>query len=503
MDEAAAARRSDAKKASREAGVYAYSRVAASLLILLLPVVGSRVYSTSELAFVIAIALLHETAMAIGSLGIADAVFYFIGRDPTGARRVVRQTSALLLAFAVPTIGAVMLAGWVMSTQEVNVIPALPWLAFVLLIELPTQPAVNQLIASGHASLASALFSGFVVLRMIAILLPGVVGIDVGWVPVIMAFTGLTRLLAHIVIVKSFFPLEPGEGRESWAVRKSFRDILLFAIPAGAALVAGKLNPQIDKYAASFFLGERAFAEYGVAAFELPLVTLVPYAIAAVMQARYVRLYMAGDVAGLRELWFATVRKTALIVVPLAMMTIAVGYDLVHVLTGGKYPDAAIPFRILTIVLLHRIAAYSSILQAVNRPRDVMVSSMLLLASNLVLAYPMTALFGYPGPALSSVIAVVPAFWYVLWRIGAIFGGGIRDALPWRYYAEVLVVAGVLALAVWFGVDFLPWKPAARLIAACVTYVVLFVPIGLALRLIHREDLHYLWQWLTLGMLKK
>jgi hypothetical protein len=128
---------------------------------------------------------------------------------------------------------------------------------------------------------------------------------------------------------------------------------------------------------------------------------------------------------------------------------------------------------------------------------------MLLLASNLVLAYPMTALFGYPGPALSSVIAVVPAFWYVLWRIGAIFGGGIRDALPWRYYAEVLVVAGVLALAVWFGVDFLPWKPAARLIAACVTYVVLFVPIGLALRLIHREDLHYLWQWLTLGMLKK
>jgi len=44
MDDPAAARKTDVKLASREAGVYAYSRVVASLLILLLPVVGTRFY---------------------------------------------------------------------------------------------------------------------------------------------------------------------------------------------------------------------------------------------------------------------------------------------------------------------------------------------------------------------------------------------------------------------------------------------------------------------------
>jgi len=87
-------------------------------------------------------------------------------------------------------------------------------------------------------------------------------------------------------------------------------------------------------------------------------------------------------------------------------------------------------------------------------------------------------------------------------KIGAIFGGGIQDALPWGYYAKVLVVSGLLALAVWFGVDLLPVRAGVRLVVGMAAYVLVFVPLALALRLMHREDLHYLWQWLTLRMLK-
>jgi O-antigen/teichoic acid export membrane protein len=509
MDDAAAARKSDARKASREAGVYAYSRVAASLLIVLLPVVGARIYEPHELAYVLAIALLHESAMAIGSLGLADSVFYFIGRDPSGARMVVRQTTFLLVAVAIPTIAAMAFAGYAMTGVELvtghefDVWAAVPWLALVLLIELPTQPAVNQLIASGHSRLASALFSGFVVLRMIAILVPGIFGLHVEWVPIIMAVSGLTRLLAHVWIVRHYFPMLPTDPRAAWASWGRFKQILAFALPAGAAMVAGKINPQIDKYAANFFLDQKAFTEYGLAAFELPLVTLVPYAIAAVMQARYVRLYMAGDITGLRELWFTTVRKTALLVVPLTAMAIAVGHDLVVLLFRREYSDASVPFRIMTIVLLHRVAAYSSILQAVNRPRDVMVSAFLLIASNVLLAYPLTALFGYPGPAMSAVIAVLPAWAYVLWRIGVIFGGGIREALPWGFYGKILVLSGVLGVVVWAVVGLIPTRPGIRVLIGMLGYAALFVPAGRATRLIEKDDLHYIWQWLTLQMMRR
>jgi O-antigen/teichoic acid export membrane protein len=494
----------DVKKAAREAGIYAYSRVAASLLVVLMPVIGTRIYEKTELAFVVAIALLHEGAMAIGSLGIADAVFYFIGRDPDGARKVVRQTSLLLVFFTLPAILGMGAAGWMMSRDDLDLIPALPWLALVLLIELPTQPAVNQMIASGHARVASALFVIFVVLRTIALLLPGAVGLDVTWVPIIMAFTGLARLGAHVVIVRKVFPMREGERRDVWAQRARFKEILAFALPAGAALIAGKINPQVDKIAAQLFLGTEALAEYGVAAFELPLVTLVPYAVAAVMQARYVRLFMAHDIPGLRALWIATVRKTALIVVPLAVMTIAVGRDLVIVLSQPEYANAALPFRILTIVLLHRVAAYSSILQAVNQPRAVMISSFFLIGTNVLLTWPLTRIFGYPGPALASVIAVIPAWLYVLWRIGAVLGVGIRGALPWGYYGRVLGFAGVIGLGVWLAVAYgFDARPGVKLAVGIVGYLVLFLPLGRVVGLVEKGDTKYMIEWLTLQMLKK
>jgi O-antigen/teichoic acid export membrane protein len=503
MDDAAAARKSDAKKASREAGVYAYSRVAASLLILVLMVVGARVYSKPELAYVTMILLLYESAMAIGSLGLADAVFYFIGRDPGGARMVVRQTSFLLLSVAIPVIAVTMVAGVIISDAELDLRPVLPWIAVVLLLELPTQPAVNQLIATGHARLASGLFVGLAVMRTGALLAPGIFGFDVEHVAKIMVGVGLCRLAVHLIVVKKFFPLEPGERRGHWAVKKRLKEILWFALPAGAALIAGKLNPQIDKYAVQLMLGVNDLAEYSVAAFELPLITLVPYAVAAVMQARYVRFYMAGDIASLRELWFASIRKTALIVVPLATMCIALGEEMVTVIAGHEYARAGLPFQIFTIVVLHRIAAYSSILQSVNQTRAVMVSSLLLVLTNLALAYPLTKLFGYPGPAISSVVAVAPAWAYVLWRIGAVLGGGIRGALPWRFYLQVLAVGAVCALATWLVVDQLPYRAGARLGIGAALYVTLFIVAGRLLRFIHADDLEYLGQWLTLRMLKK
>jgi O-antigen/teichoic acid export membrane protein len=495
--------RSDREKASREAGIYAYSRVASSVLVLLLPVIGARVYTKTELAFVIAVALLHEASMAIGSLGLADAVFYFIGRDPGGARLIVRQTSFLLLVSALPVTGAMMLAGWAMSSGELDLVPSLPWLALVLLIELPTQPAVNQMIASGHARIASGLFVGFVLLRTVSLLVPGIAGAGVEWVPIVMGLTGLTRLIAHVIIVRGVFPLQAGQGTGDWMVKRRMREILWFALPAGAALIAGKINPQIDKFAAKIFLGTDALAEYGVAAFELPLVTLVPYAVAAVMQARYVRFYMNNDLDGLRNLWFDTVRKTALLVVPLSMLTIAVGRDLVIVLAEPAYADAALPFRILTIVLLHRVAAYSSILQAINQPRAVLVGSVFMIVTNTILTWPLTLLFGYPGPAIASVVAVAPAWLYSLWRIGEAMGGGIRDALPWRDYTRLLVVAGAVALAVWLAMLEVDLRSGYRLAIGAVVYAALFIVAGRALRMISREDLKYLGEWLTLRMLRK
>jgi O-antigen/teichoic acid export membrane protein len=490
------------RQAARNAGIYAYSRIIAALLGFLVVALGARIYSEYEFAYVGAVLLAYNTALAVGTLGLADAVFYFIGRDAEAGKHIVRQITLLLSVIAIPAIAITCAASWATSDAELDIVPALPWIALVLAIELPTQAAVNQLIATRHVGLASGLVVGLALLMALAMLVPGLVGWSVTIVPIAMVVAASFRLLVHFGIMRRFFPLDPGHARAEWLDRGRLREILYFALPAGVGMLAGRLNPQIDKYAARVFFDLESFNNYNAAAHEIPLITQIPYAIAAVMQTRYVRLYHDGDQQALRELWNHNVRKTAVIVVPMAMAIIALGRDFVVLFFGPEFADAALPFQIFTAVILHRVAGYGQMLQSINRTRVIMISAVMLVVGNALLTVPMTILFGFPGPALASVVALIPPMLFTLSQIGKAFGRGLVDALPWRFYGSVLALSAVLGVGVWFGLQQLSLGVGGRLSLGLVAYAAAFVGSGRMLGLISGDDLRYVWSWLTLRIFK-
>jgi O-antigen/teichoic acid export membrane protein len=497
---------SDAKKASRDAGIYTYSRLAGSLFVLLALALGARLYSTAEFAYVSAVLLLYESAVTLGSLGLSDSVFFLIGKDPGKASHVVRQTSLLLLAVALPVIGVVWAIGAGMSTGSgagsTGVAQALPWLAAAIVIELPTQPAINQLLAVGKARLASGLYVSFAALRPVAVVVPPLLALDVSWVPIIMALGGAVRLLVFTSIVRSVFPITSSDETR-WFSWRPMRAILLFALPAGVAALGGQLNPQIDKYVVQMVRGNEDFVLYTAGAWELPLVTLVPYAIGAVMQARYVRLFVDGKHAELRGLWIQTVRKTAIIVLPLSMMLIALAEQAVSVVAGEKYVAAAPLFQIFTLVLLMRVASYGSMLQSIGETRSLLVTSVLLLVTNLALSYPFTIAFGFPGAAIATVCASVPPLLFTLWRISVGMQTSIRHVMPWGFYAGTLIVSAAVAAGVWALARLVGWPAGPTLAAGAAVYLVAYFVIARVLRLIGDEDVKYLRDWLTLRMLRR
>lgn len=478
------------RKDSHSATMYVAARSIAGMLLLVAYIVALRYYDQeTQVPYVLGVLLVYESAIALGSLGLPDAVFYFIGRQPEKAAAIVRQTSALLLAAAVPVTVFAAIAAWVMTSPNVDLIAAIPWLALVILIELPTQPAVNQLIASGHAGTASALFLGFSILRTAAALAPLVLDIPLESIPIAMAVLGTTRLAAHVLILRKLFPMAPGEP---WFDRKMLRTIFLFALPAGLAVTVGKLNPQIDKYVVKLMLGEQVFAEYSAAAIEIPMVTLIPYAIGAVMQVRFVRLYANGERAELARLWHATVKKTMVAVLPLAMVIIALAPDIISVLMTDKYARAVVPFQIFTAVTLHRVAAYGPMLQATNQTPLLFRTSLIILVTNLILTVPLTKLVGFNGAAIATVVANVPAWLLTLSRIGRKMGGGIRIALPWSYYLRGLIVTGLLAIALWIARPYLGERPSIRLGVGVSIYMAGYAIVGRLANFIHADDLWFI-----------
>ncbi len=496
-----AAADSDGRQASKDAGIYTYSRVAGSLFVLLALALGARLYDTAEFAYISALLLLYESAVALGSLGLADAVFYLIGSRPDRAPLVVRQTSFLLAVVAVPVIAIVWAIGAGME-REIPLGPALPWLALTILIELPTQPAINQLLAVGRARLASALYISFAAFRPVAVLLPALSGISVTWMPVMLAAAGLTRLIAHVKIVRGVFPLAAGQTVRAWLDRPALRAIVWFALPAGVAVLGGKLNPQIDKYVVQLVRGNADFVLYTAGAWELPLVTLVPYAIGAVMQARYVRLHLGGHHAELRVLWHQTVRKTSLIVLPLSVMLIVLAREAVTVVAGARYVDAAPLFQLFTLIMLQRVASYGAMLQAIGETRALLVTSTLMLVTNLVLSYPFTIMFGFPGAAIATVCASVPGLVFALRRIAAGMRTNLAGVMPWRFYGATLALALVVAAATWCLKQALPYGAGPRLAIGAAAYLILFFVLGRLARLIADEDVAFLRQWLSLRLLR-
>lgn len=493
---------SDARQASREAGIYTYSRLAGSLFVLLALALGARLYDRAEFAYLSALLLLYESAVALGSLGLADAVFYLIGRYPDQAPVVVRQTSFLLLLVSLPVIAIVWMVGAGMQ-REIPLGPALPWLALTILIELPTQPAVNQLLAVGRARLASALYAGFAGFRTFAVIAPALFGLEITWIPVLMAAAAMLRVGAHAQIVRREFPLAAGQSHRDWLDGPALRAIVWFALPAGVAVLGGKLNPQIDKYVVQLVRGNADFVLYTAAAWEVPLVTLVPYAIGAVMQARYVRLHLAGRPDELRALWHQTVRKTCLIVLPLTMMLIGLAREAVTVVAGERYVAAAPLFQIFSLIMLQRVAAYGPMLQSIGETRTLLVTNGLMLATNLVLSYPFTRLFGFPGAAIATVCATIPPLLFTLWRIARGMQTTIRRVMPWGFYLATLALSSVLAVGVWYLARVLPFAAGARLAIGAAAYLAAFYLAGRALRLIGDADAAYLQQWLTLQTLRR
>ncbi|HWO22278.1 MAG TPA: oligosaccharide flippase family protein [Kofleriaceae bacterium] len=484
----------DHERRSAAAGLYLYSRLAASLLGLATIALATHVYAKTAFAYVATILLMFDTSYALGSLGLAEAVFFFVGREPARAPVVVRQASFLLLVVALPVIAVAMVAGWSLSKPEVDLVPALPWVALALTFALPTQPAINQLLAVGHARAASQLQTLYAALSALAIILPALLGIAVAWTPILLAAATSVRLLVHLWLLRRVFPLADARP---WLVRRELREMLAFSFPAGLATLCGKLNPQIDKYVVYLLLSTEVFAIYTAASWELPLISMIPYAIGAVMQVRYVELYAQRRTDELRALWYENAAKTALAVFPLTVLVLVIAPELIELLFGASYARAALPFQLFTAVLLHRVASYGAMLQATAQTRAILVAAVLLVATNAVLTLPLTYLLGYPGAALATLLAHVPPALWTWSRIGGAMSVGLRGALPWRTLARGLATAGAVGALVWLAKRELPLAAAPRLALGVIAFGLIYIPVARALGVLTPRDLGYIARWLT------
>lgn len=496
---------------SEKAGVVVFARIVTTVIDLAIVIATIQLLTKTDFAIIGYLLMIHEIARNIATLGFPESIFYFFERVSGSAKRgFVLQTSVILLGTAifsavfilgVSFVVPAMLPGWeIESVKQVQYL--LPFMALVTVLEIPTWPVTNILLAADRQKQAAWYELSTSLLTFISLVIPLVLGFGIEGAIYGLSGYAIIRFIGSWIWVHYVLP--PGKLSDS---NISIKRQVNFSVPLGLSSLVSKLNRYADKFIVSILLPATAYAEYTIGAQEVPIIRVIPFAVGSVLISRYVALQIESKKEELLELWYKGVQKVSLMVIPLTFAAIISASDLIALIAESEstqYGNAVLPFQIFNLIVLIRVTNYGSILQAFGDTKGVLYLSINLVVANILLSIPLTIWFGITGTAVGTLIANIYNWVITLKRIGGHMGVPIKHVLPFKFYGNVVLTGALVALPVWyFRFTVISEESAVLgLIISIVVYLALFFLIGSAFGVISKKDRKQFGEWMTMKFLR-
>ncbi|MFZ9443534.1 MAG: lipopolysaccharide biosynthesis protein [Ilumatobacteraceae bacterium] len=246
-----------------------------------------------------------------------------------------------------------------------------------------------------------------------------------------------------------------------------------FCVPLALALTGGVLTRAIDKWMVAVF-DPTALGSYVIAAQEIPLLSVLPYAGATAIAASLSRKLAHGRVEDAFDEWSQQVIAMIDVVVPITLALVVIGPELLRVMSGKSSSTAAVAFQLFTLIGLHRVTEYGAVLRAAGRSADVIKASLVLLVLNGVLAGTGGAIAGMVGVTIGSLCAFVVAWIFALHLLGRVLSKSIGEVFPWLIWMRAIATYSPPMVAVYaFTASIGDWT--TRLGIKCLLLVVVVV----------------------------
>ena len=410
-----------------------------SLLVMLYFV---RTMSADEWAMMAFSLTVYVAALGFGSLSLHESVYFFFTRSGRSDRRgLVLQTTLLLMAGGMLCATLVATTAAVFADHPIIDRASLNWLALAIVFEIATLATPKILLAAERPTTSALYSSGMAIAQLLALSVPVFLGFPqvVVWQSVA-AYAVLRFIFSSSLLIS--LKLE-GENRLR---RDMLAEQILFSLPLALALGASVFNRSFDKWMVAWLDADN-FGAYAVAAQEIPLISIIPYAMSAVLATRMVHALEGRDLQRALAYWMAKVARMILIILPVVTAVLISSEDLVVLLFTESQIAAVLPFQIYTFVLFHRVAEYGLVLRSGGDTRSLWLATLLLMCTNVVVTIPLVLKFGMAGAAVGTLIGNAVAWPFVLSRIARMLSVSLGQVFPWRLYGNVLLLCGVCAFA--------------------------------------------------------
>jgi O-antigen/teichoic acid export membrane protein len=499
---------------SEQASILVLGKILATLSEAVVPLVIVRLLGKADVGILSGLMLIYSTIALVLTAGFPETLtFYLPTRPPAERKAIVRKVAQALLLLGVLG-GLVLLAlslaaryapslaqGAIKDETSLSAAESLKYLALFALYpmaDLPGRMLPNLLIVEQRSKAAACMGIVKAVGSAAAALVPVALGAPL-WV-VVLSIASFGVLFGG-VLVYFIGALYLGVPRVESPV--SMRKLLHFGLPLGLTDIVSMLNNQLDRYLIVFFFPVAALAEYQAGAWQIPIVTTIPYTIGAVYAPRFVELFSQGRTREAIDIWRQSAVKTALLIVPITMVFVVAAEEAMELLFTTSYARAAPVFRWYCVLTLGRTAAFGSIIVAAGTPRFVFQAAVFSLASNAVLCWALVHLVGFNGPAMGTALAFIPTAIYYCYCISLATKLPFKEIFPLYAYLKVLSLGALASLPAFWFKSAVTWSAAARLPIEAALVLGTFALLGSLFGQIRQADWAFLSDWLRLRMLRE
>jgi O-antigen/teichoic acid export membrane protein len=241
--------------------------------------------------------------------------------------------------------------------------------------------------------------------------------------------------------------LMPRGLRLIWLARGETWSLLLrISLPLGATMIVNYLYFRLDVVLLSILKGEDDVAVYGLAYRVLEGLMVLPAYFMLALFPEIARL--TGQRERVDGLVSAALGVMEAIALPLVLVFAVFAEDVIRVIAGEDFADAAWVLRVLTLALgiSYLSGVYGNALPALGRQNQLFRWSLVVLAVNLAVNLALIPPFGVEGAAVAVVLSELVGFAVVRHLYGQV-GSGLWPSLePRMLLAGALMVAAMAPL---------------------------------------------------------
>lgn len=402
----------------------------------------SRFMSITEYGTYRQVFYVYSTLLIIFSMGIPKAYSYFLPRVPVEeGKDIVRKLSLLFLAFSscfsiVLFFGAGTISEWLGNPLLTD---NLKYFAIIPMLLMPVMGVESILTVYGLSRLV-VIYVVISRISMIVCTVFPVIILKAGVSGAIMGFV-VSSLASSLVGLR--LSTTPFKNVISAKTNLTIKNVFQFSLPALFSSVYGFIISSSSQFFVSRYFGVEDFALFANGYRELPLAGMVISATAGVLQPEFSRMSKTGaDSSQFVKLWKNVIFKSSSIIYPISVFCCLFAPEIVCLLYGNNYREAAHLFRIVTIINLTRIVPYGPILFALGKgwkfANAHLVTALLLVGLDLLCVHLFPSL-----PAIAIIAASTTLFCLVMLMaaIARLLKTPLVELMPWQKMLKILVVS--------------------------------------------------------------